>query len=252
MNRNVAIYVDHLLGPSETFIRSQVEGLRKFTPYYIGSRTVNGVTTPPERTIVVNTGGAFGRMREVAFKLWGVSPSLHSAVAALNPIVVHAHYGPNALRALPLAKSSGRQLIVTFHGSDANITETAAAGSYRSHRVYAKKKHVVKHEVALFIAVSDFIHSQLIRQGFPADKIRTHYIGIDTDLFRPDSTIIREPVVLFVGNLIENKGGAQLIRAMAAVQNEDPLVELVVIGNGPLREELELLARQNLRRYRFL
>ncbi len=59
-----------------------------------------------------------------------------------------------------------------------------------------------------------------------------HYIGIDTNFFQPDSTVEREPIVLFVARLVEKKGCEYLIRAMSEVQAVRPDVELVVIGDG--------------------
>jgi glycosyltransferase involved in cell wall biosynthesis len=79
-----------------------------------------------------------------------------------------------------------------------------------------------------------------------------HHIGVDTSVFRPDPDIIREPIVLFVGRLVEKKGCAHLIRAMARVQEAVPDVRLLIIGEGPLRRELERLAESTLRRYEFL
>jgi glycosyltransferase involved in cell wall biosynthesis len=62
----------------------------------------------------------------------------------------------------------------------------------------------------------------------------------------------RKPVVLFAGRLVEKKGCEFLIRAMHKVQARMESVELVVIGDGPLRNKLEQQARENLRSVRFL
>jgi glycosyltransferase involved in cell wall biosynthesis len=104
----------------------------------------------------------------------------------------------------------------------------------------------------LFIAVSEFIKAKLVEQGFPADKIVVHYIGVDTERFQPDPTVPREPVILFVGRLAEKKGCEYIIRAMSQIQTEVPDAELVIIGDGPLRAELEELATTLLHRYQFL
>ena len=104
----------------------------------------------------------------------------------------------------------------------------------------------------LLIAVSNFIRGEMIRQGFGGDKILVHYVGVDTESFCPNPSVRREPIVLFAGRLAEKKGCQYLIRAMARVQSQSPHTELVVIGDGHLRPELERLAAQSLRRYRFL
>ncbi len=223
-----------------------------FVPYYFGSRRVSGVDLPEDRIVVLNRGGLVNRLKEVPFKIWGFSPHLSASARRVNPALIHAHYGPNGVRVLPLAKALAKPLLVTFHGSDANIQDHFANNLHYGHRKYIRQKHVLMREARLFIAVSEFIRSKLIAQGFPSDRVITHYIGIDTELFRADLAVKRESVVLFVGRLIENKGGKYLIRAMSEVQKEMPEVELVVIGDGPDRTELIAEAKTRLRRYRFL
>lgn len=58
--------------------------------------------------------------------------------------------------------------------------------------------------------------------------------------------------MLFVGRLAEKKGCKYLIQAMSQVQVVMPDVELVIIGDGPLRVDLENMAAMKLRHYRFL
>ena len=78
---------------------------------------------------------------------------------------------------------------------------------------------------------------KLLEQNFPPEKVVVHYTGVDTNLFSPAQDR-REPMVLFVGRLSERKGPHHLIRAMASVQQEYPETELVLIGDGPLRKNL--------------
>ena len=103
-----------------------------------------------------------------------------------------------------------------------------------------------------FLAVSEFIKQQAIARGFPAHKLIVHYIGIDTSRFQPSSEPSRQPLTLFVGRLVQKKGLRYLITAMGRVQAEHPDAELVVVGDGPLRSELEAQAAATLRRYRFV
>src|ERR1019366_331723 len=238
--------------PSETFIRTQGEAMRRVTPFYVGSRIVPGIALPKERTIVINTGGLSGTVQEAIFKLWGVSPLLKRRLRHLNPLVLHAHYGPNGLRVLPLARAINRPLVVTFHGGDATVTNAHAKNSYYGHRQFEAHKQVLQREATLFIAVSQFIKSKLIDQGFPRYKIVVHYIGVDLQLFKPRKAPQRLPIVLFVGRLVEKKGCDYLIRAMSDVQAALAQVELIVVGDGPARGELESLAAHTLQRYRFV
>jgi colanic acid/amylovoran biosynthesis glycosyltransferase len=243
----------YLLPFSETFIRAQGEGLRRFTPYYVGLRRRDKVPLPVERTIAVNQGGLTGKVQETLYKMWDVAPGLYRRVKKLNPVLIHAHFGPDGVKALPLARRLRVPLLVTFWGFDATMTdEYALRSTHRGHRTYLRHRETLKREARLFIAVSEFIKQKLVEKGFPPDKILVHYNAVDTESFRPDPTVPREPVVLFVGRLVEKKGVEYLIRAMGRVQEEIPEAELVIIGDGPLRPELEELAMRVMNRYKLL
>ena len=249
---NVVIYRDWLLAPSETFILAQAEALRSFTPYYVGLRVRKGLRTPEERTVVVNQGGLIGRVNEVPYKLADFAPNFFQRVQKLNSVLIHAHFGISGSLALPLRRRLNVPMLVTYHGYEELIADEFARRSYFSHRVYLRRREDLKREAQLFIAVSNYCKENLLKQGFPPDKLVVHYIGIDTDSFTPDPAVPREPVVLFVARLVEKKGCEYLIRAMSRVQAVRPDVELVVIGDGKLRPSLEELAKETLQRYRFL
>jgi colanic acid/amylovoran biosynthesis glycosyltransferase len=248
----IAVYRDRLLPSSETFVLAQGESLRRFVPYYLGSRKVQGLPLPERRTLVVNGGGPVGKLGEAGYQLLGWAPAFARRVRKLDPVLVHAHFGPDGARALSLVRRLRVPLVVTFHGYDATIKDEYARRSFYSHRVYIRRRETLKQEAKLFIAVSRFIRERLLEQGFPPEKVVVHHIGVDTEVFRPDPAVTREPVVLFVGRLVEKKGCEYLIKAMEQVQAARPEVELVVIGDGPLRSDLERLAQRTLRRYRFL
>lgn len=249
---NLAIFSGRLLPPSETFVRAQAEGIQQFYPYFLGARFVQGLTLPSERTLVVNSGGTLGAVQEVLFKSFGVAPQFYQKVQQINPVLIHAHFGPCGALALPLARTLKLPLMVTYHGFDAMMSDNYARQDSISTRVYLKRREALKKEVKLLIAVSEFIRSTLIKKGFPDEKIQVHYIGVNTDFFQADPQIERESVVLFVGRLAEKKGCEYLIRAMAEVQKVDSNVKLVIIGDGDLRTELEALAAKLLQRYQFL
>ncbi len=73
------------------------------------------------------------------------------------------------------------------------------------------------------------------------------YNGVDTSKFRPglDHSQLRErlglgeaPVILSNGRLVEQKGFKYLIEAFSAVRREIKDAELIIIGKGPLKEDL--------------
>ncbi|MGF1498868.1 MAG: glycosyltransferase [Elainellaceae cyanobacterium] len=249
---NIVYFSSLLLPPSQTFIRAQGEELRKFTPHYVGSRRVAGLDLPANRTIVVNQGGALGRLAEIGFKFTGFAPQLYRQVRQLNPVLIHAQFGLSGVLALPLARSLNLPLIVHYRGADATIRDEHARYASVNHWIYLQRRDVLKENAKLFITVSKYIKEKLLEQGFPPNKILVHYSGINTADFTADPSLQREPIVLFVGRLAEKKGCEYLIRAMENVQVHHPEVELQIIGDGPLRSTLEALAAQLLRRYQFL
>jgi colanic acid/amylovoran biosynthesis glycosyltransferase len=247
----VVIFCDHLLYLSETFIRAQGQALRQYSPAFAGSRRVAGLELPASSCYTINSGTTAGKIREVVFKLFGKAPDLVRRLKALDPVLVHAHFGPDGLRALPLARQLGLPLIVTFHGSDATALHPRRGEATFGHRRYLANRGTLQRGASLFLAVSDFIRGKLLEQDVAPEKVMVHYIGVDTRLFSP-AGVESEPIVLFVGRLSERKGPNYLIQAMAEVQKEFPQVELVLIGDGPLRKSLEQQAKSSLKKFRFL
>jgi glycosyltransferase involved in cell wall biosynthesis len=77
---------------------------------------------------------------------------------------------------------------------------------------------------------------ELLRIGVPATRISLVPSGVDLDRFTPRGPAVPRdgrPRILSVGRLVERKGFADLVQAMAAV----PQAECVVIG-GPAAVEL--------------
>lgn len=255
--RSVAIFVEPLLPPSMTFIRAQASALRTFVPLYVSPhRCFPSLELPAERCVVLcenpKAPRSWNLFKQIPLKLFGYAPLFFRRVERYRPALLHAHFGVTALTALPLARRLQVPMVVTFHGYDATVTDSfLAASRYRS-RVYLKHRKRLQGATIQFIAVSKFIRQQLLLQGFPEEKILVHYIGVDTNFFRSTGEPRREPSVLFVATLTEKKACSHLLRAMGEVQNVMPNIELVVIGDGPLRKNLEQMAKNTVRNYRFL
>jgi glycosyltransferase involved in cell wall biosynthesis len=251
----VAIYADPLLAPSMPWVRAQAEALRNFSPVYVGPRFLQtgGLELPRERVITIHhMTGIRGRIREAPFKVFGFAPIFFNRLRAARPRLVQAHCGPASLMATRITRALGIPLIATFHGSEVTGGTALESSPHYAARVYARHRGFVAREARLCLAVSQFLRERMLQEGFPENKTIVHYIGVDTRFFCPDPKVEREPVVLFTGQLWEVKGCGQLIAAMARVQAELPEAELVVIGDGRLRESLETAARAHLGRFRFL
>ncbi len=109
----------------------------------------------------------------------------------------------------------------------------------------------------MVITVSYAMQDELIKDGFPPDKIRVCYNGVDPTKYSPKQVSqerIKEIkknyglkdddiMVLFVGRLVWIKGADKLIRAMPQILQKIPKAKLVVVGLGDMRDYLEGLVR---------
>jgi glycosyltransferase involved in cell wall biosynthesis len=144
---------------------------------------------------------------------------------------------------LPLVETWKVPLVVTLHGWDVTMTDQALGKSRRGRRFLLLRPQLQK-AASLFLCVSNFIRQQALKKGYLAERLVIHHIGVDTTKHVPAPVQMREPKVLFVGRLVEKKGLTHLLRAMAARSGSGEAVELVVIGDGPLRAEHEKEANQ--------
>jgi glycosyltransferase involved in cell wall biosynthesis len=106
-----------------------------------------------------------------------------------------------------------------------------------------------------FIVVSDSLKKILTEgRGIPTQRVVRIYNGIEVDLYHPDlkETSLRSnwgigptaPLIGAIGRMVWQKGFEFLIRAMPNVISASPETKLLVVGDGPLRIELETLAKQ--------
>lgn len=245
------IFRTQLLPYSETFIRNQAEAMQRYLPYYVGLRDVHGLDLPEDASWIANRGGLSGFWREAMWRLRGLPPECAAHLAQLKPKLIHAHFGPDGAEALPIAAALNIPLLVTYHGYDATYDD-ASLGRSRRGRKYLRERPGMADRVEQFFAVSKFIKSRMVAQGFPPDKILVHYTGIDTTWFCRADKRPETARVLFTGRLTEKKGCSYLIRAMALVQKKMPDVGLIVIGDGDERARLERQAQGSLTKYTFL
>lgn len=242
------IFRKRLLPWSETFIAAQGGALERYRPAFVGYHLLEHASTllDGRTTVTMAEHARFPVLSKGALKALGlVTPRWRRALAALEPAVLHVHFGVNTPVALPIARTLDLPLVVTYHGMDITVRRTGPGVKRRRAKVFAAADRI--------IAVSDFIADELRAAGCPETKLAVHYIGVDTTRFSPgDATARDDARILFVGRLVEKKGLIHLLRAVPRVRRAVPDVELVVAGDGGLRSTLEAEARRLGVRCRFL
>ncbi len=242
--RTALIFRYELLPRSETFIQSQAAALRRFKPCYTGvQRASTSLVIPEDAVVLMRDDSMAERIRRRVFLHTGQAPAFYNALRAKKPALLHAHFAPDGATALPLISVLDVPLIVTLHGYDVTSSEASLSKSFTG-RLFLKRRKRLFKTAGLFVCISDFIRQRAIKAGFPESKLRVHYIGVDLTFYRPDTRVQRQQnLVLFVGRLVEKKGCRFLIEAMERVQQRMKEAELVVIGDGPLRQSLEILGK---------
>jgi colanic acid/amylovoran biosynthesis glycosyltransferase len=237
----IVIFRIQLLPRSETFIVTQAAAMRRFDPYFVGWRRVAGLEVPENKSWTADDDGVWGRVRELRFRYLGCNESEIARLKARSPQLVYAHFALDGYAAMKLSTQLRVPLVTALHGYDMTMSDDAL-GATRLGREYLKGRARLQNQGALFVACSEYVRRRAVERGYPPDRTIVHSIGVDVERFAPPSTQRREPIVLFVGRLVEKKGCDRLIEAMSEVQRRCPEARLVVIGNGPLRANCEALA----------
>lgn len=163
--------------------------------------------------------------------------------------VVHLHVGGRLLQFLVATLSAGA-VIAHLHGPPVEPPDPFLSRKARTRRV----RRVLAARPDRVLTCDPDIASEVSRACPELEgKVDVVPCGVDTERFRAcsrDSQRASEArdslglspsdfVLMFVGRLVPQKGIAQLARMFGRVSGRLPSVKLVVIGDGPLRSELE-------------
>jgi glycosyltransferase involved in cell wall biosynthesis len=255
----VLIFKSDLLPISETFIREQALHLKNWKPVLIAYSLVeNGVDLTGLDILLL----------EDRYSLWSkIVHGLHLMLQVPiskevyrlkkeNAQLIHAHFGPGAVRVWPLAKALKLPMLVTFHGLDITVRKEwwqRGNGGFLMRTYPTRLLQLAREETVHFVAVSEAIKTRAIDYGIPPQKISVSYIGVDTQKFSPGSKPLAERrEVLYVGRLVEKKGCIYLLEAFSRIQQQFMQYNLIIIGKGPLEKQLKRYTQINRVRAQFL
>lgn len=153
--------------------------------------------------------------------------------------IIHCQFGTVGFRGMAFraVNAPHAKLITIFRGHDI------------SNFVQEKGKDVYDplfQDGDYFLANCEFFMRRVIKLGCPAEKIRVHGSGLDYTRFPfkvrqlPKTGPVR---IATTGRLVEKKGIEYSIRAVAQALEQNANLEYIIIGDGPLRTELEHLVR---------
>lgn len=243
MKPRVAWYTPQVLPYSQTFVTNQLAALGdEIDSLLIGVETVPDIP-PPANTWVLESDAPYARFHTLLFKATRFSPVLRSALRDFSPSVLIAHFLQCGWRVSKMARSTRVPLAVMCHGSDVLTLHGPKRGKAWSARRLTANWQRFTEETAFFLAASEYLGSRLLEAGVPPSKLAVHYIGVPI----PEETALggagARSGVLFIGRLVENKGCAHLLSAVAEI-SRSRRVEVTVVGDGPERQALERQAGQ--------
>ena len=207
-----------------------------------------GVVRTGEHAVVRRTGLPTTRLRQ----LWALAAVPAAVLPALRRgrvDLVHGHQGEDiATLALGLLASAVHRcpLVVTLHCS---VRHTFAGGSPRARFLRlvggAVERAAVRRAAAVVVLVPRT--AELLREdGVPEAKVHVLPSGFEPALFeRPTEDQfpgVPRPRIGYVGRLAEQKRPDLLVQAFGDVRAP---ASLVVVGDGPLRPQVEAAVRRS-------
>lgn len=189
---------------------------------------------------------SLGILGAVALALWSrpllLLKSFRNFVAACyfaaqarraNITHIHAHFASMpATVGLAMSRLLGVKFTFTAHARD----------------IYVDRQMLgAKAKAAERITTCTEFNRHLLRQLLPQqqEKIVRVYHGLPLDTFKPEhESHDGAPRILGVGRLEEKKGFQYLIEALAILRDRGTAFRCVLVGEGPLRQELEAAVEQ--------
>jgi len=125
-------------------------------------------------------------------------------------------------------------------------------------RIYRFFDRLSEKYVDRFIVVSDVLKNKLVQdRGIPSEKVVRIYNGIEVNEYSPQNlnkyrdkirkefNLNNSDVLIgAIGRLVWQKGFEYLIQAIPQLQRRFPDVKVLIVGEGPLRKQLEALSRE--------
>lgn len=199
---------------------------------WVKNRTFDGVRHVYLRYLTASSYG--GRWFNSASAIFSLRYRRKSVLNGFQPDIIHAHtLGFDSEIGAWLKKKLGCPLVVTTHGSDTNIP--LDQGRQADLKRWCDRADAV-------VAVSEQLKDRLATCGTQT-KLHAIFNGfvpreIPAENRRTPHSMIQ------VGHLIPSKRVDVTIRAFAQLRKKYPDMTLTIVGQGPLREDLERLCAE--------
>ncbi|MCD6431893.1 glycosyltransferase family 4 protein [Candidatus Bathyarchaeota archaeon] len=165
--------------------------------------------------------------------------------------IVIAHDWLSAIAGITIKKESGLPLAFHVHSTERGRTLGNGSEVVSNIELHGAKA------ADLIVTVSYAMKDELVKLGFPKEKIQVCYNGVDPQKYNPE-TVKADDVkkirdfygledddlmIFFIGRLVGVKGVDKLIMAMPYVLQKLPKAKLIIVGLGDLQDYLVNLVK---------
>jgi len=189
--------------------------------------------------ILPNLGAAPWLLLQVPFFVLSMFIAAAAIMVARRPSLIHAHWiFPQGTVAVLLGKLFKTPVLVTVHGGDAFALRGSVLGAIKRWTIKHCAAWTSNTKATADAVGPDLPQPQIIPMGIDYEKFAA---GNAQAVLKPSNT--QKIILLFVGRLVEKKGVAVLIAAVAGLPKSLlDRIELWIIGDGVERERLKMLA----------
>jgi colanic acid/amylovoran biosynthesis glycosyltransferase len=244
----VASYCTTFLKPEMLHIYRQVTGLRRYDTFIVAKERTSAERFPFPDIEMVPRKPRKNFIRRFWLKHVRHLPPLYyrGEMQGMMRIfrrrradLMHIYFGHTGVHLLPFIKGWGKPCLVSFHGADVMPRDHQPA--------YDGQLRELLQVTPLILARSLSLCDRLEELGCPPEKIRLNRTGIPlADYPLQDRRIPGHGEWHFVQacRLIPKKGIATALRAFARFHERFPQSRFTLAGEGPMKREIEDLARQ--------
>lgn len=160
-----------------------------------------------------------------------------------KPDLIHGHFLTDASYFHPFTRKIDAPKVCSAYGYDVSRFPQYfwGFGEYYLKRIFDSYNR--------FLAMSDDMANDLVQLGCPPYKIRIHYHGINTDLFRLNRNYDNSDTfkILTIASLVPKKGHLTVLKALVTLKQMLPKlnVHYTIVGKGVLLESLQKFVTGN-------
>ncbi|MGH7494611.1 MAG: glycosyltransferase [bacterium] len=230
-----AHYISNFLFTTLNWLYPILKSTASYKPVVFARKINNLESFPVQKLYALARLNPFAQGMNLAiYKTLGYFPLFRKAGQKEGAQLLHAHFGYDGYKMLPLKKKLGVPMITGFYGLDAS--------SYLRRTEWLEKYRKLFEEGEVFLVLGPRMREALTNAGCPAEKIIIQNLGIVIEEFPLQASKLNpgETARIIMGaSFREKKGIIYALEAAAMLRDHSINYKLVIAGDGDMRPEIE-------------